>query len=46
MQLPDFIKRLVQPGGGKRPQTTLGNFEVTGLHDLGSSIEFLCLIPF
>lgn len=40
MQLPDFIKRMFRPGSSRRPQTALGNFEVTGLHDLGSSIEF------
>jgi membrane fusion protein len=40
MQLPDFIRRAFRLGASSRPQTTLGNFEVTGLHDLGSSIEF------
>lgn len=40
MQLPEFMRRIFGLRGGGKPQTALGNFEVTGLHDLGSSIEF------
>lgn len=40
MPMPDFIKRVFRLGSRRKPQTVLGNFEVTGLHDLGSSIEF------
>lgn len=39
MRLPDFIRRILGRGQ-RRPQTALGGFEVTGLHDLSSSIEF------